>query len=228
MWTNAPECVLSEGNTREHLSATGLTFAVFGVAMASVLTMKEKGHLKSSVRGSRSTSHWKNIPEISVAYWYSGFTGFLKMGQSGLPAMFCSRRTRRHHLSQTAFSAWLSPETCKGISFCKTPWESKDEDTHSVLARHNSRNWVPYRDFTKKTGEKKKNQQIVQRPVIWSLTASFFQGRQNIFGVEDVPLPATGYQFQLYPHTPALREIYKLLHRETLGNNCIVPFQTTV
>lgn len=195
MWTNAPECVLSEGNTREHLSATGLTFAVFGVAMASVLTMKEKGHLKSSVRGSHSTSHWKNIPEISVAYWYSGFTGFLKMGQSGLPAMFCSRRTRRHHLSQAAFSAWLSPETCKGISFCKTPRESKDEDTHSVLARHNSRNWVPYRDFTKKIGEKKSAIRAAScymefNCIIFSGEAEYFRGGGCSSTSNRLPVPA--------------------------------------
>jgi len=52
--------------------------------------------------------------------------------------------------------------------------------------------------------------------------------RQNNSGVEDVRLLATGYQLQLYPHTPALGDIYKPLHGKTSGSNCVVPFQMSV
>lgn len=125
----------------------------------SLCTM-ERGQLNDLVRCSCSTSNWKNVPEFSVTYWYSGLTGFLIMGQSGLPAVFHSRRARRHHLSQAAFSAWLSPEICKGISFYKRPQESRDEDTGSVnLDTTWQAGFHTETSLNKKLWEKKKQQQ---------------------------------------------------------------------
>lgn len=97
-WTNTPESsdVLSEGNTTPRL-----TFPLLGIAVESVLAMKEKGQPNSSVRELCSSSNCKNIPEFSAICCYSGFTGFLKMRASALPAMFCSRRTEGNHLSQS-------------------------------------------------------------------------------------------------------------------------------
>ena len=224
MWTNTPECVPSEGNTRKHLSATRLTSALLGIAMASGLAMKEKGQPTSSVRGSCSSRNCKNIPEFSVTYWYSGFTAFLKMGKSGLPAMFCSRRaeetTRVRLLSQPGFP--LKPAKASASVKHLRRGETRTQ-TLSQL------------DTTWGNGshtESSLNKKLVKKKS--AICAAFcnrefhcivFWRRQNNFGVEDVPLLATGYQFQLYPHTPALQEIYKHLHGKTSGNNGTVPFQ---
>lgn len=120
MWTNTSEFELS--NQEASLRHTAEFCPPWHCH--SLCTM-ERGQLNDLVRCSCSTSNWKNVPEFSVTYWYSGLTGFLIMGQSGLPAVFHSRRAKRHHLSQAAFSAWLSPEIWKGISFCKTSGEQR-------------------------------------------------------------------------------------------------------
>lgn len=78
-----------------------------------------------------STSDDKNIPELSVICCHSGFSGFLKMKVSSLPAMFCSRRAEE--TTQVSLSVWLSLETCKGISFCKTPAKQSDRTQIPLL-----------------------------------------------------------------------------------------------
>lgn len=180
--------------------------ASLGMAMASVLAVKEKGQLN----GSCSTSNCKNILEFSVTYWY--LPASWRWAEQA-PATFCSVKAEEttwvRLLSQPGFP--LKP--AQASAFVKH-LRRADKDTDSFIARYILGNWVPYRAFTRD----KVTQQFSQRSVIKSLTASFSRGDRIILGVEDVILLATGYQFQLY----------KPLHGKTSGNNYIVLFQKTV
>lgn len=104
----------------------------------------------------------------------------------------CSRRAEE----TTSHSAWISPETCRGISFCQTPRESSDKDADSVVVRYNLGNWAPYRGFTEF-----KNCENPLKTAIWTAFCNrkfnciIFKRRQNNFGVWDSPLLTTGFQF---------------------------------
>lgn len=129
MQTNAPECAIRGKHQKSSLSSKADFCAPLALPWHLYLLRRRKGNQTVWQGGSCSTGKCKNIPEFSVTYWHSGFTGFLKMGQRGLPAMFCPRRaeetTRVRLLSQPGFP--LKP--AKSISFCKTPQERRHKDT---------------------------------------------------------------------------------------------------
>lgn len=164
--------------------------------------------MKQLKRKLHSTSNCKNIPEFSVICCHSGFSGLLKTRVKQPPCNVLFRGGRGNHQSQS-LSVWLSPETCKSISFCKTPAKQRDKDADSLVAIYRLGNWAPYRNFTEFKNCKNSLKTVICTAFCnREFNCIIFKRKQNNFGVVNSPLLATNYQFQSYPHIPALQGIY--------------------
>lgn len=146
MWTNIPRCIWKYQKATLSCKADFCTPChCHGISTCYV------GEKATKQLGMGFMFYWQMwehtwIVDDLLVFWIHWFS---EGGAEWPPCNILFQEGRRNHPSQTAFSAWLSPEICKAINFCKTPWESRDKGTDSAVARYNLGNWVPYRDFTK-------------------------------------------------------------------------------